>query len=525
MGSDESISSLAAQVSSLAGSFTKSLADVNIAEPNFSSQSPTSYDGLTAELFLQRQGLLDKIMDMWYLFQGPSERIFNYVHTCMPDIMALNLMNHFDLWSAVPLNDSASVGDIAKHVDLPEEVVKPLVQSTGLRALVSTVLDDAGAPMLAMNKALELHARGQPKLSKDMTRTSFALHQRGATIGNYTTSWEYIENDGDGERKGWRQRNFVEFMRYIKEIFKLEATLETSFDWEALGKSTVVDVGGSGGHDSFYLAEKFPELKIIVEDLPEVEPAFNKHRPEALKDRVTFVAHDFFEPQTVQADVFLLKLILHDWPDEECVKILRGFIPALRPGARVFLLDYVGRQDSEDGQPPMPRSIQQMGTATDLRMMALFSAEERPAEAWKTIIRSADDRFDIKKLDDLSELFIKDCWWRDILSFSWDCTTKRYQDNFGSFLNSSSKTVRNLKVCELGGLKPVLVQWAGQAWVQTAFTFDAEHGDCRGLVRLENEADMNLKSWKVFTELQELHPQKHLEARRVQSPAAAQKSP
>ncbi|XWW92173.1 hypothetical protein V2A60_000096 [Cordyceps javanica] len=419
MGSDESISSLAAQVSSLAGSFTKSLADVNIAEPNFSSQSPTSYDGLTAELFLQRQGLLDKIMDMWYLFQGPSERIFNYVHTCMPDIMALNLMNHFDLWSAVPLNDSASVGDIAKHVDLPEEVVKRVVEhamtlrlfppdgdyrttaspSTGLRALVSTVLDDAGAPMLAMNKALELHARGQPKLSKDMTRTSFALHQRGATIGNYTTSWEYIENDGDGERKGWRQRNFVEFMRYIKEIFKLEATLETSFDWEALGKSTVVDVGGSGGHDSFYLAEKFPELKIIVEDLPEVEPAFNKHRPEALKDRVTFVAHDFFEPQTVQADVFLLKLILHDWPDEECVKILRGFIPALRPGARVFLLDYVGRQDSEDGQPPMPRSIQQMGTATDLRMMALFSAEERPAEAWKTIIRSADDRFDIVRFE------------------------------------------------------------------------------------------------------------------------------
>ncbi|KAJ3492775.1 hypothetical protein NLG97_g5159 [Lecanicillium saksenae] len=232
-----------------------------------------------------------------------------------------------------------------------------------------------------------------------MTKTAFALHQKGATIGNYTTSWEYIENDGDGERKGWRQRNFVEFMRYIKEIFKLEATLETSFDWKALGESTVVDVGGSGGHDSFYLAEKFPELKIVVEDLPEVEPAFKKHQPEALRDRVTFVAHDFFKPQTVQADVFLIKLILHDWPDEECVKILRGFIPALRPGARIFLLDYVGRQESEDGKPPMPRSIQQMGTATDLRMMALFNAEERPAEAWKAIIRSADDRFDIVRFE------------------------------------------------------------------------------------------------------------------------------
>lgn len=158
-------------------------------------------------------------------------------------------------------------------------------------------------------------------------------------------------------------------------------------------------MGGSGGHDSFYLAEKFPELSIIVEDLPEVQPAFNKHQPEALKDRVTFVAHDFFKPQTVQPDVFLIKLILHDWPDEECVKILKGLVPAMRPGSRVFFLDYVGRQESEDGQPPMPLSIQQMGTATDLRMMALFNAEERPAEAWRAIFKAADERFDIVRLE------------------------------------------------------------------------------------------------------------------------------
>lgn len=187
--------------------------------------------------------------------------------------MALNAMNHFDFWSAVPLDGSASVADVAKHTNLPPEVVKRFVEhaltlrlfsaegdfkvtgriqhscrsaalakSTGLRALVSTVIDDAGAPMLAMNKALELHARGQPKLSKDMTKTAFALHQKGATIGNYTTSWEYIENDGEGEQKGWRQRNFVEFMRYIKDIFGLESALKNSFDWKALGASTVVDV-------------------------------------------------------------------------------------------------------------------------------------------------------------------------------------------------------------------------------------------------------------------------------------------
>ncbi len=81
MSTDDSINGLAAQVSELASGFTKSLADANVPEPNFTSQSPTSYDGQTAEMFLHRQELLDKIMDMWYLVQGPSESVFNYVHT------------------------------------------------------------------------------------------------------------------------------------------------------------------------------------------------------------------------------------------------------------------------------------------------------------------------------------------------------------------------------------------------------------------------------------------------------------
>lgn len=81
MSSQDSINGLAAQISELAGGFTKSLADANIAEPDFSSTSPTSYQGLTGEMFLHRQELLDKITDMWYLVQGPSESLFNYVHT------------------------------------------------------------------------------------------------------------------------------------------------------------------------------------------------------------------------------------------------------------------------------------------------------------------------------------------------------------------------------------------------------------------------------------------------------------
>lgn len=81
MSGDESINGLAAQISELAGGFTKSLAEASVAEPNFTAASPTSYENLTGNMFLRRQELLDKITDLWYLVQGPSESIFNYVHT------------------------------------------------------------------------------------------------------------------------------------------------------------------------------------------------------------------------------------------------------------------------------------------------------------------------------------------------------------------------------------------------------------------------------------------------------------
>lgn len=140
---------------------------------------------------------------------------------------------------------------------------------------------------------------------------------------------------------------------------------------------------------------------------------FNKSLPEDLKGRVSFMAHDMFQSQPIEADVYLIKLILHDWPDEEAVKLLRALIPALKPGARVIFIEYVGTAgDEDDGR--LPRIVKGMGSATDLRIMALFNTEERPASAWKDIFRAADERFDIKsvKSDAVAFYAVVEAVWR-----------------------------------------------------------------------------------------------------------------
>ena len=110
------------------------------------------------------------------------------------------------------------------------------------------------------------------------------------------------------------------------------------FDWHAFKQATVVDVGGSDGLVCIELARKFPKLTLIVQDLPEVIAEVAKTEHENVSAQITFMPHNFFEVQPVKnADIYFLRCILHDWPDQYCQQILRNLIPALKPGARILI--------------------------------------------------------------------------------------------------------------------------------------------------------------------------------------------
>ena len=118
--------------------------------------------------------------------------------------------------------------------------------------------------------------------------------------------------------------------------------LVNGFAWASLGPALVVDVGGSNGSVSRAIAEAHPNLRLIVQDRPDViESAKSKELPAHLANRIDFTAHDFFTEQPVSADVYLFRYIFHNWPDAYAVKILRQLIPALRPGARVVINDHL----------------------------------------------------------------------------------------------------------------------------------------------------------------------------------------
>jgi len=119
--------------------------------------------------------------------------------------------------------------------------------------------------------------------------------------------------------------------------------LANYFEWGSLPDgSTIVDVGGSQGHVSAHLAERFPNLKFVVQDRPEVIDGADTKIPEGLKERVTFMEHDMFTEQPVKgADVYLFRYVLHDWSDKYSIKAFKQLVPAIKKGGKVVIQDHL----------------------------------------------------------------------------------------------------------------------------------------------------------------------------------------
>ena len=91
------------------------------------------------------------------------------------------------------------------------------------------------------------------------------------------------------------------------------------------GARAVLDIGGGTGPLLAQLLSSQPTLTGAVLDLAEARTGALATFAEAgIADRAEFVAGDFFESIPNGFDVHLMTAVLHDWSDDDCVRILRN---------------------------------------------------------------------------------------------------------------------------------------------------------------------------------------------------------
>ena len=140
------------------------------------------------------------------------------------------------------------------------------------------------------------------------------------------------------------------------------------------GVRSVLDVGGGTGTLLSHLLATHTELRGAVCDLPEAAAGARATFAEAgVAERATFEARDFFAAVPPGYDLHLLTAIIHDWSDEDCIRILRNCADALAPGGSICVVETALR-------PGRHGSFVQ---ATDMLMLAFTSGgRERTAEQY-----------------------------------------------------------------------------------------------------------------------------------------------
>jgi hypothetical protein len=161
--------------------------------------------------------------------------------------------------------------------------------------------------------------------------------------------------------------------------------LRAAADISAAG--TVVDVGGGQGQLVAMLLEDLPHLHAIVADRAEVlADAVGPLKAAGVAERVELIPTDFFTSVPVGGDIYVLSRIIHDWPDEEAVAILRACRKAMAPGALLYIIDRVVPSEDVDDADWLEYAME------DLDMLVLFGGKERTAAEFTQMLVEAGFR-------------------------------------------------------------------------------------------------------------------------------------
>ncbi|XP_074589700.1 trans-resveratrol di-O-methyltransferase-like [Curcuma longa] len=150
------------------------------------------------------------------------------------------------------------------------------------------------------------------------------------------------------------------------------------------GLRSLVDVGGGSGELATAIAGAFPQTKCAVFDLPHVVSSLQGN------PMVAAIAGDMFE-FVPPADAVILKWVLHDWNDEDCVRILRNCKKAIPPkeeGGKVIIIEMVMKLENEaDGS--IHDETKETQLLWDVYIMAPVPGKQRSEAEWKSIFLAA----------------------------------------------------------------------------------------------------------------------------------------
>ena len=159
-----------------------------------------------------------------------------------------------------------------------------------------------------------------------------------------------------------------------------EAALD-AYDFAAF--TVVADLGGGNGALLAALLRRHPHLRGHLLDQPHVVAAAPALLAAAgVADRCEVHPGDLFVAVPPGADAYVLKSILHDWPDDDALAIAATCRRAMRPDSVLLVLERV-----LTGRPYPPADLP--AAFSDLNMLVGPGGQERTRDEYEALLRAA----------------------------------------------------------------------------------------------------------------------------------------
>jgi hypothetical protein len=164
--------------------------------------------------------------------------------------------------------------------------------------------------------------------------------------------FEYLRQHPDESRA---------FNDYMASFPDRLGTIANAYDFSAA--RIIADIGGGNGAMLRHILNRVPNSRGILFDRQDVVAPLSP--ADLMGGRITSMSGTFFDQVPAGADIYLLIWILHDWADEDCIRILRNCRAAMGSNALLLVGEEVLDPDPVRGADMM---------FVDIQMMAMFGS-------------------------------------------------------------------------------------------------------------------------------------------------------
>jgi hypothetical protein len=158
----------------------------------------------------------------------------------------------------------------------------------------------------------------------------------------------------------------------------LESAILAAYDFSKFRR--VADVGGGQGALLRAILSTNRNLQGVLVDLPRVVAGVKSLHDAAVRNRCEIVGADFFQSIPSGADAYVMKHVIHDWSDDDALKILRNCRRVIPAHGTLLLIEWVLKQSN---QPDT-------GKLLDLNMLVNLHGLNRTEAEFRSLLRQAD---------------------------------------------------------------------------------------------------------------------------------------